>query len=90
MNLKNHTYYFGKVPERYKEDMSSLTPKWNADYYYRFRIDAREEEVKFEDSCGRMVPLSFEHLYEFHKTFDRLLYEMQANLIGEPLLNSPL
>ncbi len=61
-------YYFGEVADEYKGDHWESMPKdWLENTYFRIRVDYADEEIKLEDSCGRMVPFSFENIKELRK-----------------------
>lgn len=81
MNLKNHTYYFGKVPE---EVVKEGTSNWDVpNYYFRFRVTKGSEgQINFEDSCGRVVPFEFENLCEMRDTLDKMILEIAAQAVG--------
>lgn len=56
-------FYFGVVPDEYEEDHNAHTPEgWEPGWYFRIRVDYMDEEIKVEDSCGRMVPFQFKDI----------------------------
>lgn len=84
MKLANHTYYFAKVPEKYQKEYPHDDVTWNPEYYLRIRVDANDEEIKFEDTCDRMVPVCFEYLWEMRETLSRIINDLQKDLVGQP------
>lgn len=56
-------FYFGLVPDEFVEDHALGCPEgWEPDFYYRIRVVDSDEEIKVEDSCGRMVPFTFQDI----------------------------
>lgn len=83
--IENKTYYFSKADNKYGEvTEESLTPNWTEPYYLRIRVDTRDMEIKFEDTCGRMVPVCFDQLHEMRDTLTKIITTLQQELIGEP------
>lgn len=80
MNLKNHTYYFGRIPPEWKE---SPPLGWIDGYYFRFYIPSGlEDQVNFEDACGRMVPFSFNNLCEMRDTLSKMIADIATESVG--------
>ena len=77
--FKNHTYCFGKIPEEYREN------EYDDEYYFRFEIDENAMEVRFKDTCDRMVPVNFENLYDMHTVLTKMIIEIQQQVIGAPI-----
>lgn len=73
-------YYFSKVPEEYQEE--GLTPGFNQKYYFRFRVVLSEHEIKFEDNCSRMVPISFIDLKKMKKTINKIIKDLKENYVS--------
>lgn len=84
--IEDRVYYFGLVPDEYKEDHNSQIPKdWEPNYYFRIRVVAREEEIKVEDSCGRMVPFLIQNISELMFTLRQTQKHLIEDILGEPV-----
>lgn len=83
MNIKNHTYYFGKVPAEYRDIHKPIPENWEHNYYFRFKIPHEyDDQINFEDSCGRCVPFSFKDLCAMRDTLEHLIYDISQATIG--------
>lgn len=69
-------YYFSKIPKEYRGE--GITPNFRPDYYFRFRLVESEKEVKFEDTCNRVVPISYSNLKEMKKTLKKLIKDIKG------------
>lgn len=80
----NHTFYFGKVPPEHLEIHNESSPKgWEPGWYYRLRIVDDDQEIKIEDSCGRMVPIPWNQLFTLEKAFIAVVDELAARTFGK-------
>jgi hypothetical protein len=58
-------YKFGKIPKEYREGREDT-------HYYWIDINLPEQEIKFQDTCKRMIPFGFEHVKELRKALKRI------------------
>ena len=68
---KDTVFYFCPVPEEFRDQHAAdlgEDSNWDPDFYFRIRVVYGEEEIKIEDSCGRMVPFCFEHMKALRRT----------------------
>jgi len=80
----NHTFYFGKVPPEYQDMHNEDLPEdWEPNWYYRLRIVDEDQEIKIEDSCGRMVPIAWNQLFTLEKAFIAVVDELAARTFGK-------
>jgi len=83
MKVNNKWFYFGKIPLEHMEEHDGQEG-WEEGYYFRIAIDTENEEFKVEDTCGRVVPLCFENLFEFQQVLAKVQGELLSTLIGAP------
>lgn len=75
--MYNRYYYFGTPADEHKEDHERELPKdWLENTYFRVRVEYDDEEIKIEDSCGRMVPFSFTDIKELRKVLKTIKKEV--------------
>lgn len=85
MNFVNKYFYFGKVEDEFVENFGMDYPDgWEEGYFFRIRIDEDNLEIKVEDSCGRMVPLSFNDIHSFISTLKNVEKEIVEVVTGIP------
>lgn len=71
------TYYFGVVPGEYVDDHDANIPEgWEPGWYFRIRVEYGDEEIKVEDSCGRMVPFQFKDIKALRRTLKLIKKEI--------------
>lgn len=82
MNLKNHTYYFGRIPADRNYAEESLLG-WEPGFYFRFTIPRLgDDQINFEDTCDRMVPFNFENLCEMRDTLNKIINDIAVASVG--------
>lgn len=82
IQVKNHTFYFGKVTDR--DEVVGYPIGWQKGWDFRVTIDTDNEQIEIEDTCNRMVPVSFDNLWELVKTLHSVQDEIVASVIGAP------
>lgn len=82
MILKNKWFYFGKIPAKWDEE--ETLPGWEPGWYFRIFLNEDIEEFHIEDTCGRMVPLSFDNLFKLQQVLVKVQNELLTTLIGAP------
>ena len=83
MEIKNKLFYFGKIPNDIIKELA-FPEGWTEPYYFRIRVDGKDEEIKVEDTCGRMVPFNWYDIWQFQQTLTQVQNELLTSLIGAP------
>lgn len=55
---------------------------WEQGYQFRIRISYGDEEIKFEDTCNRMVPICFEDIRALRKALKKVEKHIISQAIG--------
>lgn len=63
--MENKTFYFAEVEQELMDQVDLDGLFQHRGIYYWFRLVLEEDQFKIEDSCGRIMPIGYEHLGEF-------------------------
>lgn len=90
MQLKNRIYYFGKridkdlVNEVTHEAEKNVKGGWTEPYYYRIVV-TDDEEIRFEDTCGRSLPILLSDINSLNNTLFDIRKDISEVLFGQGL-----